>query len=217
MFRIDLHTHSIGSPDGGVTPEEYAHLLESGTLDCIAITDHNTVEVAQAVFHKYPEKIIVGEEIDTSEGEIIGLYLTQRVVPHQSPQATITAIRSQGGLVYIPHPFETVRSGLTAGALETIQNHVDIVEVHNGRAVFQNRGPQAATWARLHGKPAVASSDAHGKKGLATTYTIVNELPSKENLLELLVHARCIINRPPLYSLLYPKYNRFRKRLRQAK
>jgi predicted metal-dependent phosphoesterase TrpH len=178
MIKVDLHTHSIGSRDGGIRIEQYAQAIEDGLLDYIAVTDHNAVKIAQQLHASMGEHIIIGQEIMSGQGELIGLFTPKLIRPNQSALATAKAIHEQGGLVYVPHPFETVRSGLDETALNIIVNEVDIVEVHNGRALFQNRGPKAATWARLHGKAMAASSDAHGKKGLGTTYTLLSDAPS---------------------------------------
>ena len=97
--------------------------------------------------------------------------------------------------------------------MDKIKNSVDIVEVHNGRAVFQNRGSQARVWALKNNKVMAASSDAHGVKGLATTYTMTTAVPDKDTLLQLLQNAQLVTGRPPLKTLLYPKAHALRKRL----
>jgi predicted metal-dependent phosphoesterase TrpH len=118
----------------------------------------------------------------------------------------------QGGLVYIPHPFETVRSGISATGLAGIASAVDIIETTNGRAIFQNRGKLAARWAVAHGKPGAASSDSHGKYGWGLTYSIITEQPTRENL-AILLGQSTYGTRSVGVGLLYPKYNRLRKRL----
>ena len=213
MIKIDLHTHSIGSPDGGIKPEEYAALLENDVLDYIAVTDHNTIHVAQMLHKSLGDRIIVGEEVMTRSGELDGLYLTAPIAPGMSALDAAKAIKAQGGLVYVPHPLEKVRKGLTAEALETIANYIDIVEVHNGRAVLQNEGPRAHTWARLNNKAIAASSDAHGQRGLGHTFSVVSKQPNAKNLTELLSRPHIVVNRPPLRSLLYPKYHRLKKKI----
>ena len=215
MIKIDLHTHSVGSPDGGITAEEYGRLLDDKVLDMIAVTDHDSIEQALVIQNKLGPRIIIGEEITSLEGEIIGLFLKQKVEPGLSALQTVQAIKSQGGLVYIPHPFETVRKGITQSVIDSISDEIDIVEVYNGRAVFQNKGPQALTWARLHNKIGAASSDAHGLKGVGTTYSSVESVPNKESFLEVLKTARLTTKRPPLLSLFYPKYNRFRDKIKK--
>ncbi len=109
MFKVDLHTHSVASPDGGLTAQDYLQFLEKKDLQVIAITDHDTITFASDLQAQLGVRIIVGEEITTTEGEIIGLFLSKGIPPGLSPEETIHRIRRQNGLVYIPHPFETVR------------------------------------------------------------------------------------------------------------
>lgn len=217
MYKIDLHTHSDASPDGGITAEQYAHALSTGQLDIIAITDHNHIDYALQVQKQLGDKIIVGEEIMTAQGEIIGLYLTEVIEPGLSPQETCRRIKAQGGLVYIPHPFETIRHGIHPATLEEIHKLVDIIEVCNGRALLQNRGSQAVVWSKLNHVPGAASSDAHGVKGLGKTYSRCKELPTKLTLVKQLKTGTLMTDRPRVRALLYPKYHRLRKKIRSKK
>lgn len=215
MLKIDLHTHSIASRDGGIKPEQYVRVLDDGILDYIAITDHDRIDMATQLQKQLGEQIIVGEEVTTADGEVIGLFLKKLVKPGLSALDTAKAIKAQGGLVYIPHPFETVRKGLSKSALDELSKLVDIVEVYNGRAVFQNRGPQAMTWARNHRRAGAASSDAHGLKGVGATYSVVPAKPTAKNLTEMLDLGRRVTAKPPFSTLLYPKINRLKKRIKK--
>lgn len=214
MYKVDLHTHSEASPDGGITLAQYAHALSSGLLDTIAITDHNTIAFAKLAHKSLGDKIIIGEEVMTTMGEIVGLYLHEPIQPGLSPQETVKQIKAQGGLVYIPHPFESVRKGLHPGILEEILDDLDIIEVCNGRAFLQNRSAQTVIWAKLNKVIGAASSDAHGVRGLGKTYTQIKELPTKDDLVKLLSNGVPITDRPGLRSLLYPKYHRLRRKLK---
>jgi predicted metal-dependent phosphoesterase TrpH len=215
--KVDLHSHSIASPDGGITPQQYHEILRQNVLDCVAITDHNRVDLAIALHKELGDSVIVGEEITTSGGEIIGLYLTKAIPPNRSPLSTVQAIKAQGGIVYIPHPFETIRHGITKSTLDEIIDHVDIIEAHNGRAFFQNKGPEAAAWATLHHRVRASSSDAHGLKGLGSSYTELEELPNKDTLMALMEKARLTTKSPPLHTLLYPKFYRLSKALKSPR
>lgn len=215
-FKVDLHTHSSSSPDGGIKPEQYHAALTQGTLDVIAITDHNQTDLALELQRELGDKIIVGEEIMTTAGEIIGLFLEQRISPGLSLVETVKQIKNQGGLVYIPHPFESVRKGLHPAALEELIDHIDIVEICNGRAFLQNRSAQAVVWTRLNHKVGAASSDAHGVRGLGKTYTRLPEMPTRQNLVKLLGTAIPITAPPGFRALLYPKYHRLKKKLGKA-
>lgn len=215
-YRIDLHTHSYGSPDGSLKARDYQTLLSR--LDYIAITDHGTVKAAQHIKTELGEqgkRIIVGEEIKTTDGEIIGLYLKKTIPQGLSPQATVAAIRTQGGLVYVPHPFETVRSGISEASLEKIIADVDIIEVWNGRAVFQNRAELAVKWSTRHNLAAAASSDAHGVYGWGRTYSIIHTIPTHATLVALLKQASYSKKTVGL-GILYPNINRIRKKCHAA-
>jgi predicted metal-dependent phosphoesterase TrpH len=213
MIKLDMHTHSVASPDGALTVADYRHMLTSGKLDYIAVTDHNTTEFAvhlKTELGELAERIIVGEEIRTTHGEIIGLYLTETVPKLLSPAETIAAIRQQGGLVCIPHPFENVRRGMQRPALDAIADDVDMIEVHNGRAVFQNKSKAAYAWAASHQVMGVANSDCHAMSGWGRTYTKIAEAPDRDNLVRLLEHAEYTAKFPGVRAVLYPKFNRLR-------
>lgn len=212
-YKVDLHTHSIASPDGSLGSGHFQKAFDDRMVDYIAITDHNRIDYALLMRQEFGDRIIVGEEIMTDRGEIIGLFLTEPIAPELSLAATVAKIKEQNGLVYIPHPFETVRHGLHPADLEDIEGLVDIIEVCNGRTFAQNRAAQAVVWAKLNNTAGAASSDAHGFKGLGKTYTRISEAPTRANLVEQLLAGTPITDRPGLRALLYPKYNRLRKRL----
>lgn len=214
MYKIDLHTHSSASPDGGITLAQYRKALDSGLLNTIAVTDHNSIAMAQQIHAELGDRIIVGEEVMTTHGEIIGLYLSELVPAGLSPHDAVRRIKDQGGLVYIPHPFETFRKGIDPHSLEQIADHVDIIEVCNGRAFLQNRSSQAVVWARLNQKDGAASSDAHGYKGLGRTFSDISELPTRDNLVGLLSTAILRTGNPTFRALLYPKYHKLRKKMK---
>lgn len=212
-FKVDLHTHSIASPDGGLGAGHYRKAFDDGLLDYIAITDHNRIDYALLMRQEFGDRIIVGEEIMTERGEVIGLFLSEPIPPQLSLAATIAKIKEQNGLIYIPHPFETVRKGLHPADLEEVEELIDIIEVCNGRAFAQNRAAQAVVWSKLNNTASAASSDAHGFKGLGKTYTRIAEAPNRNNLIEQLHAGTPITDRPGLRALIYPKYHRLRKKL----
>lgn len=215
MIKVDFHTHSEASRDGGISPYGYARALENEQLDMIAITDHDRIDFALGMQQALgADRIIVGEEISTLDGEIIGLFLTSKIKKGLSALATIDEIRAQNGIVYVPHAFETVRKGLQLALLDSLEQDIDIIEAPNGRAVFQNFGAQAYEWAQQHRKVTAAGSDAHGARGLGYTYTSVFNRLTRNNTLEELKKARIVYHKPPYDTLLYPKFNLVRNYLR---
>ena len=216
MYKVDLHTHSIDSKDGGTTARQYQHALASGLLDCVAVTDHNSIDFATRLQADLGNVIIVGEEIMTNAGEIIGLYLKEAIPAGLSVSETIQRIKAQGGIVYVPHPFETVRKGLPPDVLDELTDQIDIVEIYNGRAFAQDKSKQTVVWARLNQIPGAASSDAHGHKALGKTYTDCKELPAHDTLAELIKSATPIAGRPSIRDLLYPKFHTAKNKITGA-
>lgn len=216
-YKVDFHTHSYASLDGSLTAAHYHRMLETTALDYIAITDHNTIDVALALRAELGKQIIIGEEITTRDGEIIGLYLKEVISAGLSAQETASQIRKQGGIVYIPHPFETVRKGMSIETLNEIRDLVDVIEGYNGRAVFQNFTKRALSWAATNHVPVAAASDAHGRAGWGRTYTILEQEPTRENLVQQLTDGANFVRAfPGVRGLLYPKVNRWSKRKRHA-
>lgn len=217
-YAVDLHTHSAASPDGGLTLADYERMLHTGPLDYIAITDHNTVDFAQQAQNALGDHIIVGEEIKTSDGEIIGLFLHETIPPGLSAADTIAHIRTQRGLAYIPHPFEARRrSGISLHTLNSLANDVDIIEIHNGRAVLVGgRGNQAVMWAAAHKIPGAASSDAHGRAGWGNTYSQITQPPTAANLPHELQTATHQTGNVGIRGLSAPTINRLRRKIHHA-
>lgn len=212
MYRVDLHTHSLASPDGALNAAHYRRMLDENGLHYIAVTDHNTTDFAARLHAELGDRIIIGEEITTLDGEIIGLYLRRTIPAGLSLSETVQAIKQQHGLVYVPHPFETVRKGLSLAALDTIADDVDIIEIRNGRALVQNRAAQAEEWANEHGVPGAAGSDSHGWHGWGRTYSTVAGEPTRLALATLLDAAKHHRRLPGVRGVLYPKVNRLLKR-----
>jgi predicted metal-dependent phosphoesterase TrpH len=183
-------------------------------LHYIAITDHNQIDFALEMQQKLGDKIIIGEEIMSEEGEVIGLFLEKKVIPGQSLERTIYDIHKQGGLAYIPHPFETVRKGLQYETIISQIKEIDIIEVFNARGFGRGKERAAYTLADRYKKPSAASSDAHSFKGLGTAFSIVSAPVTKDNLYDLLLNAEYQKNFALFLAYLAPMYNRMRKRLK---
>jgi predicted metal-dependent phosphoesterase TrpH len=209
-FTVDLHTHSIISQDGGITDSQYEKILQSGTLDCIAITDHNETSFARIMRKKLGDRIIVGEEIDTPEGEVIGLYLEETIPGGIGLDEAIASIKHQGGLVYLPHPYEKFRKGLQHNSIDRILSDIDVVEVFNGRGRFRGKPTLAQQFAIKNNIPQAASSDAHGWKGIGHTSSGLAEFPSQKKLKQLLRTAILDKTYAPFYTFLYPALNRIK-------
>jgi len=214
MIRIDLHVHSAGSYDSLLGANELRKALKR-SLDIIAITDHNNLDKAKEIQKSLgSDKIIVGEEIDTEMGEISGLFLTKVIKPGQPVRKTAELIKKQGGLVYIPHPFESMqRHGVKQEALDQIIDLIDIFETYNARTLSLLARARAVRFARVNNLAQACSSDAHGPSGLGSAMRLLEEIPTKDNLVELLRKSRPRIRPTTIKALLEP----FRGRRDRAK
>jgi predicted metal-dependent phosphoesterase TrpH len=210
-IKIDLHTHSILSKDGGVTEGEYTRALATGLLDYIAITDHNTIAFALSMQKKHSNKIIVGEEIRSTQGEVLGLFLKERVSPGMSLEQTLRAIRDQHGLVCLPHPFSHNRMNIDEEVLAMVREQVDMVEDFNPRNIVHNDNANAYQLAARYNIPRIANSDSHCGGELGRTYTIISDPPTKQNLSSLLEKATYITAYTRVWHLLCPKKNTLKK------
>jgi predicted metal-dependent phosphoesterase TrpH len=150
-------------------------------LTHLAITDHDKIDGALRGRDAAPEglSVIVGEEVKTADGDLIALFLERAVPPGRPAVETIAAVRAQGGLVGIPHPFDRHRgSMLTDPRLGAIGELVDWVEAYNARVVGGSGNEQAAAFARELGLPGVAVSDAHSTLEVGVAYNILDGDPS---------------------------------------
>lgn len=160
-WRVDLHMHTDASKDCLSRPVEVVRRARSRGLSRIAITDHDEIEGAFAARDHDPELVIVGEEVRTSEGlDLIGLYLTEHIPPGGTFREVAAEIHRQGGIVYLPHPFDAYR-GTTESFLEDVADCVDAVEGFNARVHDPARNQRAQDWALERGLPLGAGSDAH--------------------------------------------------------
>ena len=163
----DLHCHSSASFDSLSKPADLVRVAAERGLTHLAITDHERVDGALAARDLAPVEltIIVGEEVRSADGDVIGLYLERAVPPGLSASETIAAIHEQGGLAGIPHPFDRFRAsglaGLPESELADVAAAVDYVETWNARVPSAATNERARDFAAAHGLPGVASSDAH--------------------------------------------------------
>ena len=177
-MKVDLHSHTHFSRDAVTSVETFARRYEEAGIDVVAVSDHNNVDGALAVRDIASFRVVISEEIRSSEGEIIGFFLQETVRKGLTPEDTVRAIREQGGLVCVPHPFDRVRrSPLREEALMRILSDVDVIEVFNARSVFQRDNDRALLFAEEHGKAMSAATDAHTPWEIGRAYT---EMPPFE-------------------------------------
>lgn len=179
---IDLHCHTSASFDCLSKPGDVVRAAAARGLTHLAITDHDRIDGALAARDVAPAglTVIVGEEIRTNEGDLIAAFLDHAVAPGMSAADTVAAVREQGGLVGIPHPFDRFRGSLLKDArMAALVPLVDWVEIHNGRLVGGGN-ERAAALARDHGMAGVAVSDAHSVMEVGVSYTALDGDPGTQ-------------------------------------
>lgn len=192
-MRFDLHVHTHNSPDSLMNPAEIVRTAQRHGLDGLAITDHNTLAGALEVGSVAPFPVILGEEVKTTEGEIIGLFLSRTIPARLSPEETIAAIREQGGLVYVPHPFDRYRrEAIGRRTLERIVDRVDALEVFNARMVIPQDNALARDVAEAHGLAMGAGSDAHTYYEIGRAYVEVDSFRDALSFLAALRRGRAV-------------------------
>jgi len=202
--------HTCHSNDSTSSPQKIVqHCLDNG-INCLAVTDHDTISGALEMERIAPFCIIVGEEIMTTGGEIIGLFLKDQIAAHQSPEATAAQIRAQGGLVCIPHPFDRFRthSRIKADALERITSEIDLVEVFNSRTLMLRDSARARQFAREHGFPGTVGSDAHVEREVGRAYVEMPEFNGVEEFKAALRQGKVFTRRTSLIIHFYNIRNR---------
>ena len=174
-WKVDLHAHTWHSRDCPVSPARVVAAAQRRGLHGIAITNHGRFaghDEAQAAAG--PDFVVIpGEEVFSSAGEIIGLFLSREIANGLTPEATCAAIKEQGGVVVVPHPFDRLRKGAIGEAtLNRLVRAglVDAVEVFNGRMMLGADNRTASDWAHAHGVSVTVGSDGHSTWEYGTTY-----------------------------------------------
>jgi predicted metal-dependent phosphoesterase TrpH len=194
VVRVDLHLHTSASFDCRVAPERMARRCAALGLRPIFVTDHDTLDGALALRSLHPDEVVVGQEIATRDGELIGLFLSAPVPPGLTARETASRIRDQGGLVYLEHPYDTFRRHLKEEAIEELAEGVDVVEVFNARST-EEANRRAEDLCAILGVPAGAGSDAHRLEEVGLAYVEMEEFSGAQDFLAKLREGR-VVRRP---------------------
>ena len=184
-IKVDMHTHSEYSPDSRTPLRSQAAAVKAAGLNVVCATDHNTIEGALRLRELADGfRVIVGEEVSSRDGEIIGLFLDKAVPRGLSAEETIARIHDQGGLVSVPHPFSRNRRfHLRRSALERVWKDIDCIEVFNAREAFTQDNLRAAAFARDKGLPGAVGSDAHRASEIGRAWVEVEEFAGRDDFI----------------------------------
>src|SRR5689334_11078793 len=162
MYTLELHSHTHASSDCLMRPADIVRTCQRKGIDRLAVTDHNTLRGALEMRDVAPELVIVGEEIMTTQGELLAYFVKEEIPRGLSPVETITRLRAQGAAISVSHPFDRLRHGAWREAdLAAILPRVDAIEVFNSRCIYSEDNDRALAFARKNAKLGTVGSDAH--------------------------------------------------------
>ncbi|MHB8245125.1 MAG: PHP-associated domain-containing protein [Acidimicrobiales bacterium] len=186
-LRVDCHVHTMWSGDSTTTPQELASAVEAAAIDVVCITDHSTIAGALRLRDELPCRVVVGQEQRTPEGELIGLFLSERIQPGcRSATEAALLIRAQGGLVYAPHPFDPMRHRVGGQVLERLvaEGLVDVIEARNAKTSLEALNDEAMGCCGRFGIAAGVGSDSHVPDAIGAAYVEMSPFDGPAQFLE---------------------------------
>ncbi len=192
MWKVDLHVHTKFSKDSLAEPEEMIAAAKAAGMDKIAITEHNNIAGALAAKEIDPDFVIVGEEVMTTDGEIIAYFVQEEVPPGLPPKEAIARLREQGAIISIPHPLDSIRrSAMKLNNALRIIYEVDAIEVFNSRVLplYGINNHEAEWLADRYGKLRTAGSDAHTPAEVGHAYVEMPPFSTAEEFKESLAQG----------------------------
>jgi predicted metal-dependent phosphoesterase TrpH len=205
--RVELHLHTQASSDSLVEPQKLLDHCTRIGIDRVAITDHNSIEGALAAKALEPERVIIGEEIETTQGELLGYFMSEHVPAGLEPLVAIERLRAQGAVISVSHPFDRTRGPIwTHEQLLAIAPHIDALEVFNARCFTNKPNRKASTFARQQGLLATVGSDAHSYYEVGRAALVMPPFSNASDFLAGLAIARQATRLSPLFVRLFSRF-----------
>lgn len=213
-LRVDLHCHSHASKDSMSKPDELIRMARRKGLDRIVITDHNTIRAAREAQHIDPERVIIGEEIMTSQGELLAVFVREEVPAGLEPEDAIRILRGQRAFISVSHPFDRMRNGSwKLNKLMGILPLVDAIEVFNARIMDPDANKKAMQLAREQGLAMTAGSDGHAAFEVGAAGLILPDFRNTPELLSVIREGELFGKQSPWWVHLFSVYAKNKKRV----
>jgi predicted metal-dependent phosphoesterase TrpH len=214
-WRVELHAHTYHSKDCLLEPHQIIDACRKKGIDKLAVTDHNSIAGALELQQMAPDLILIGEEIMTTQGELLAFFLQEWVPPGLDPRETIERLRAQGAFISVSHPFDRLRHGAWQESdLVQIINDVDGLEVFNARCIFNADNAAALAMAQRHGKLSTVGSDAHTARELGRAMVEIEPFDSPEAFRSNLAAAQFYTNLSSVWIHFASTYAKWIRRLR---
>ena len=214
MLRTEFHCHTVFSKDSLLAPRALVDACRRKGIDRVIVTDHDNIRGGIAAHAIDPERVIVGEEIMTTRGEILAAFVTEEIPPRLSPQETIHRLRDQGAFISVSHPFDAWRSGgWDEPDLLEIAPLVDAIEIFNSRCVVPAYNEQAIAFARQHDLAGTVGSDAHAAFELGRSVLLLEPFTDAAGLRRVIRAAAAKTLLSPPWFHLVSRYAKVRKQI----
>lgn len=191
MLTTEFHCHTVYSKDSLVRPADLVKSCRRQGIDRVVITDHNEIAGAIEAQRLDPQRVIIGEELMTTQGELLAAFVQERLPPGLTPVEAITHLRAQGAFISVSHPFDSTRSGSwNPEDLLAILPLIDAIETFNARCLTAQANHRALEFAQKHGLAGTVGSDAHTLRELGRAVLILPDFHDAESLYQVLPQAQ---------------------------
>lgn len=215
MLSVEFHCHTIASSDSLLKPADLVTAARRKGIDRVVVTDHNSIAGALAAQKLDPARVIVGEEILTTRGEILAAYVSREIPAGLAPRETIQRLREQGAFISVSHPFDGWRKGgWDENDLLDILPLVDAIEVYNSRCMLPVFNDRAGAFANRHGIPGTVGSDAHAAFELGRSLLLLEPFAGPDELRQAVKTADWQVQWSPPWFHLVSRYASARKKVK---
>jgi predicted metal-dependent phosphoesterase TrpH len=206
-MNVEFHCHTIYSKDSLTRPQDLVDTCRRKGIDRVIVTDHNTIAGARAAHALDPQRVIVGEEIMTTRGELLAAFLSEEIPKGLTPKETIRRLRDQGAFISVSHPFDRWRSGAWQEAdLLEILAEIDAIEVYNSRCMLPSFNQEAQQFAEKHHLAGTVGSDAHATFELGQSVMILEPFEGPDGLRRVIRRGIPRVRRSPAWVRLTSRY-----------
>jgi predicted metal-dependent phosphoesterase TrpH len=213
-LQVEFHCHTVFSKDSLLPPQKLVNACRRKGIDLVIVTDHNTVAGARAAQALDPERVIVGEEIMTTQGEILAAFVAEEIPAGLSPQETIRQLRAQSAFISVSHPFDKWRKGGWAEKdLLEILPLVDAIEIYNSRCMRPSFNRQAMEFGEKHHLAGTVGSDAHAAFELGRSLVYLEPFEGPDGMRKAIRTAKYQMRWSPPWVHWVSRYATVRKRL----